>query len=61
MDIKVNQLNKPAPVEQQAQQQQAADGTFKFSRPFPLFQLKSESPPRTDSAVCILWDLPHMR
>ncbi len=31
MDIKVNQLNKPAPVEQQAQQQQAADGTFKFT------------------------------
>ncbi len=31
MDIKVNQLNKPAPVEQPAQQQQAADGTFKFT------------------------------
>lgn len=31
MDIKVNQLSKPAVVEQPAQQQQAADGTFKFT------------------------------
>ncbi len=31
MDIKVNQLNKPAAVEQPAQQQQTADGTFKFT------------------------------
>ena len=30
MDIKVNQLNKPMPVEQPAQQQ-SADGTFKFT------------------------------
>lgn len=30
MDIKVNQLNKPVPVEQPAQQQ-PADGTFKFT------------------------------
>lgn len=31
MDIKVNQLNKPTPVEQPVQQQQATDGTFKFT------------------------------
>lgn len=30
MDIKVNQLNKPMPVEQPAQQQ-TTDGTFKFT------------------------------
>ena len=31
MDIKVNQLSKPAAVEQPTPQQQAADGTFKFT------------------------------